>query len=146
MKKNYKMIAIFIEPSDTLLGVPSGKSKKYQIALLDLLFLLAPPYNTVDLEEFLTMIFEKCFSEVCKDDEYTSIEKYYGIKGYVNARNKLRCVSIDWLDGGGYKIRPTKNARKNGFQYLVEKIIPLETDYKPGELAKAFLKAVELSS
>jgi len=145
MSYDYKYITVYIDTDGLLLGVPCGKSKKYDIAGLDLIFTLKPPYNDDELESFLQMILDKCYSEPCKDDTITSIEKHYRVKGYGKATKNLKMILVQWLKKEGYSVTPTRNSGKSCFLHLEDKIGRVETKYNCGDMAKAFRKALELA-
>ena len=127
------------------MGIPSGKSPKFDIADLDMIFTLPIPYTDTELEEYILMLFDKCFSEQCKDEHITSIEKFYKVKGYAKATKNLRLVSLHWLKNAGYFVVPTKNTNKMGFQHIENNKILLPTDYLKGTLAKAFKQAMAVA-
>ena len=146
MSKNFKNISIYIDQQQMLLGVPGGESKKYGMVELDMIFTLALPYNEEELESFLMMVFDKCYSEAYKDDGVTSIEKHYGIKGYAKATKNLKLVDVSWAKNDGYSIIPYKKMSRSGYSGLSnDKIERLGNEFNKGDLAKAFLRAMELA-
>ena len=140
---DYKYISIYVEQNGTLLGIPSGNSKKYDMADLDLLFVLKPTYYEGELEQFILKIFNECFSEASKDDEISSIEKYYNCKGYKKAVNNLKLIHISCLRDKGFSLTPTINSHKMGFTLIENKTIFVETNFKKGQMAKAFSNTLE---
>ena len=146
MAHNYKYVSIYMDSKGTLLGIPSGKSKKYGMADLNLLFMLAPPYSDAEIETFILNLFDKCFTQLCEDDGISSIERHYNCKGYLKATKQLRLVHISWLKEKGYTVTPTKNAQKDGFKHIEAMSEKLETDFTRGNMSLAFLRAMEIAT
>jgi hypothetical protein len=142
---DFKSVTVYVDKEGMMLGVPSGISKKYDIASLDLIFTIKPPYGDIETESFLMMLLNKCYVEECKDDDITSIEKYYQVRGYARATKSLKMVDVYWSESGGYSFTPTQNARKLGFRLLNDKTLKVPANFSKGDLGKAFLEAVKLS-
>lgn len=153
MKKyDYKKACIYVDKGDNLIGVPFGESKFNYLKALNLAFPLEFPYDDNTLEQFLIMVLNKSHSiHVDEESKSCGLAQYLGVKSYDKAEKNRKVIQFFYTDKDGYSIIPTqkglgKSRNEKGYRYNEEDIINLGLDPQVGELAKAFYKAVTLST
>jgi len=144
---SYKEVSVYFDNNQKLMGVPSGKSSKYDIAELDFLFPLEPGYSDDELEEFIRRIFNACYSKNCKDDGKTAIEQYTDSKSYVSAVKGLKLINIYWTKDGGYTFMPTRTSKKHkgAFEHMEQEKIVVPNSYETGRISLAFKQAMKIA-
>lgn len=148
MEYDYKSISIYADAADNLLIIPSGYYEKYggtkDIAIVNQLNV---PYSEIELDEMLKLALEQCYSLKPDEDlKITVIEKFLNIKGYSKAVKQRRWIGLEWDYKNGYTISPTQKIQKRGYVIIEEKIIKLGHENTSGELAKAVIEAMQLST
>ena len=145
--QKYKIVSVHFDASQKLIGVPCGKSQKYDIAGLDIFMVLESGYSDDELEEFLDNLFNLCFTKKSIEGQIDPIQEYTNTKSYSASVKRLGLVSVTWLKGRGYEVTPTwQNAKmKNAFCHIGDKAISIPTDYEKGKLSEGFRSAMEMS-
>jgi hypothetical protein len=146
-KYNYKEVSVYFNADEKLMGVPCGKSSKYDIAQLDFLFQLEPGYSDDALEVFIEKLFNACYSKKCIDDGKTAIEKYTNAKSYYSAVKNLKLIIINWSKADGYTFMPTKAGKKykGAFEHMTQDKIFVPCSCEKGDLAKSFRQTMKIS-
>ena len=148
MKYDYKMVNIYIDKNGTLYVVPTGESKKFGGAIvdLDLIVKLDFPYSDNDLENSLMRAIEDCFSiEPNVSLSVSALERFLNIKGFSKAVKDKRLVILEWNCDEGYFFLPTKKLTKQGFEHLESEKIYVGKKLIKGVLSKKFMDAIKLS-
>ena len=152
MDYDYKHISIYFDRNKNLIGVPTSMYKKWQSPILSYPIIeLNCDYNDDVMEKFIKRVFNACYSHEVTDKEahskQTSLSDFLKVKSYKASVKNLGLISVDWVANRGYLITPTwQNINmKCAFDFIQEKKIMVPTEYKPGELAIAIRKAMELS-
>ena len=147
MGYNYRSIAVYFDSTNKLIGFPNGVFEKWNAMMqLDCYRILTEAYLDDQLEAFLMELFSLCYSEEPNENS-SPLQTLTKTKSYKSSVKNLGLVSSHWVENEGYTITPTWQSAKdrNSFLHIEDKAIKLPEDYKPGELAVVFRKAMEMS-
>ena len=146
---DFKSIAVYFDKNGNLIGIPSTLIEKWNIlANIDDIVRLYAPYCDEEIESFLKMVFDKCYSQTLTElPKQSVLRKLLGTKSDKAAVKELGLVGLRWLKSEGYMVTPTwSNARvKSAFAYMEDKTIRVSTTFLDGELANAFKEAMDIS-
>ena len=146
MKITNRTVHIYAD-QDTLIAIPTRKSKKYGLKELSFVNEIGSISPDIELERILYLSLSQCFSEEANDSsEIGALEVHLNIKGYVKAVKNKKLIALEWDCDDGYYVVPTRKIPKQGFVDIEDKIIRLGKKIVEGELAKAVRQAIELSS
>ena len=149
MNNEFRSISVYFNESNLLIGIPSTLTVKFDALVgIDSITNIQYPYTNDQLEDFILGVLNRCYTIYLEDiPKVSAIQQFTGTKSYKSSVKNLGLVSAHWLENEGYTITPTwQNAKmRNAFHDIEDKAIKLPEDYKPGELAMAFRKAMEMS-
>ena len=144
----YKVIGIYFTTKEDLILIPSGISEKWGGATveLELYHRLEKGFTAEQLDKEIYRTFAEFNIQKPNDVlKPSALEKYLNIKGYSKAIKGMKFVNASWNSADGYYVLPTVNKGKNGFNYMDDKKIILGKNVKPGDLAEAVIRAIEIS-
>ena len=148
MSDIYKTVNVYANPQDTLFIIPSSFLKNWGNIPVDLVAEMQAPYTDEELEAALMCAVEQCDS-IPPDEDINSphlLERYFNKKGYARLVKDKRLIDLKWRVKEGYTVEPTKKCKKPpGYEGIEDQYIKLALDFKPGELAQAFRKAMLIS-
>ncbi|WP_441913433.1 hypothetical protein [Paenibacillus sp. MCAF9] len=145
-KHRYKNVNIYVSKHKDLFMIPTGSSKKFGIAEINIVNELKSPYTDEGIEEKLLLTFDQCFTK--NPDELiniTPIELHFKIKGWTNAVRNKKLISCMWNDESGYVITPTNKVPYNGYEHQEDDSIVVGKKINLGDLANAVKIAIEKS-
>lgn len=143
----FRNLSIYYSEDGKFIVLPTGVSEKWYGAILDLeiFYVLGSDSSDEVLETILHQAEKLCFQKTNDDLKKSSIEKLFN-KSHLRTIKGMKLVVLMWQENKGYFVRPTANKGKEGFIHMEDKILHLDLDLQPGDLAKAVRTAVELST
>lgn len=135
-------ISVYVDEKENLIGIPCGLSEKYGIADIDVVLRLKAPYSDERLEQYIEEIMASCYTKAHNDaSDYSTIEKYRKIKGFLEATKDLTLLTIVKTETG-YSIMPTFNDYERGPLAIEDDEVCLPLRYRRGELAGAIRRMI----
>jgi len=145
-KKEYSFLHVFADKDNNLYSIPCVWSDRFNNAVGSgkILDILLQPYGMNELEGFLTMSMDKCYSEEADDNsKIGAIEKHFGIKDWETSKG-MKLVLVNWCRVEGFSLMPMKWANKRyGYAPVMEKQTELGKKPAKGEIAEAFAQALD---
>ncbi len=144
MEREFYTISVYVDREENLIGIPCGESEKYGIADIDTIMLLKAPYTDKALESYIEKVICACYTKKHNDKiETSTIERYTGKKGFVEATADYTLISIVKMQSG-YSLMPTFNDYEKGPLAIDddEHILPL--NYSEGDMAEIFRGFIEV--
>lgn len=133
-EREFYTISVYIDNDENMIGIPCGDSDKYGIADIDKVVLLKKPYTPKAVENFIDEVISYCYTKKHNDESpYSTIEKYTGKKGFVNATKELTLISIVKTKET-YSLMPTFNDYEKGPLAIDDDERILISNYNEGEL------------
>lgn len=134
MEREFYTISIYVDESESLIGIPCGESEKYGIADIDTVLVLKAPYSAAEVEAFIEKVFDACYTKKHNDNsDVSTIEKYTKKKGFVNATADLTLISLVKTKNT-YSIMPTFNDYERGPLCIDDDERIVKNPYDKGEL------------
>lgn len=140
---DFRSISIYVDAKENLIGIPCGRSEKYGAADIDVVLRLKAPYTDERLEQYVEEVMDACYTKVHNDQsDYSAIEKYRKIKGFVQATKDLTLITVVKTPTGGYSIMPTFNDFERGPLVIEDDEVLLPCPYHKGEMAAAIRRMI----
>ena len=144
IENKFWSISLYIDKDNNLIGIPCGKSEKYTVSDIDTVLTLKAPYEQNRVESFIEEVVNACYTKEHNDNfDYSTIEKYTKIKGFVEATRKYTLITIIKTQDN-YSIMPTFNDYEKGPIVIDDDEVILPKDYVKGELAKVIFGMIDI--
>ncbi|MCL2190018.1 MAG: hypothetical protein FWC16_00105 [Defluviitaleaceae bacterium] len=148
---DFTNIAVYYDLNGKLVGIPTGinPNVEYDTRSLDIFYTLESGYNDTELENFLTIVFDACYSKEYVENMPFGLQVYTNKKSIASASKGFQLVTLCRYKKGSYEIKPWIPCKKHKGAFvpvhnisikieLYSKFIPVEK----GALALAFKAAM----
>lgn len=134
-------IKVYVDGDHNLIMIPQGYFF-YNTTELNLPTELKAPYTDKEMEDALLFSLSQSYSILPDETKESVLERFLHVREAADAYADKKCVSFMWHDG--YQVGATKKIGQKS--YSQTHLIEVGKDPKPGEIAQAVRKAIDLST